>query len=113
MKPQRKIIKIFETKNICKKVYFGTKEAAEFHIIKRATEEDAKTARSYLCHKCNCWHITSWTAPDVEGVIAEMNAHIDTINADAEEWYLEHEDLVIELMNKIRELERELKKLRK
>ena len=77
-------IRIKSTHNLCKKVYFGTKEAADEHIKKRSTDKNAKPAESYLCHKCNAWHITSWTSPDVDKVFKEHDQMIDEF---IEEYY--------------------------
>ncbi|MFZ4415013.1 MAG: hypothetical protein ACOYOV_18145 [Bacteroidales bacterium] len=81
-KPNLKKIKIRETSNVCKKVYFGTKEIADAFIKKRSWEKNARPATSYLCHKCNCWHLTSWESPDVERFIKEIQSDIDILDEE-------------------------------
>lgn len=78
-RPNFKFLKIKETSNVCKKVYFGTKQVADDFILKRSKEKDARPATSYLCHKCNCWHITSWEAPDITHFIKQVNEEIEAI----------------------------------
>lgn len=111
MQKPPKIIKIFETKNICKKVYFGTKEAADIHIARRSKEEKAKPATSYLCHKCSCWHITSWTAPDIHQLIEDINAEIDRINDWNESQYEEDTRRLSSILNNTIEMNKEIKRL--
>jgi hypothetical protein len=111
MQKPPKIIKIFETKNICKKVYFGTKEAADKHIARRSKEEKAKPATSYLCHKCNCWHTTSWTAPDIHQVIEEINDEIDRLNEWTEQEYEKDTRTLSNALNQTLDLIKENKRL--
>jgi len=92
MKRPDKILKIYETKNVCKKVYFGTKEAAEDHIKKLANSTNARPAQAYLCHKCNSWHITSWTAPDYKMWEEHFNKEVERVNRDLDIVFDEMQD---------------------
>lgn len=91
MKQPNKIAHFNPTKNVCKKVYFGTMEEADKHIAKlqKESKREKVPVRSYLCPKCNCWHLTSWSAPDIEHFVEQINREIDAFNAQIEKDYIE------------------------
>jgi len=91
-RPNFKFLKIKETSNVCKKVYFGTKKIADDFIKKRSNEKDARPATSYLCHLCNCWHITSWEAPDIVHFIKQVNEDIEAIEREYYKQYDQDND---------------------
>ena len=59
----------------CKKVSFGTKQYADAYITKlqKTSQREKVPVASYLCTKCNCWHLTSWQQPDIDKLIKEFN----------------------------------------
>ena len=81
---------------VCKKVYFGTMGAALEHIqrIGAKSDRDRKPIRAYLCHKCKCWHLTHWEAPDVQKVLKEISAEIRTANERSKKLAQENERLI-------------------
>lgn len=103
-RPNFKKLRIKETSNVCKKVYFGTKEIADAFIKKRSGEKNARPATSYLCHRCNCWHLTSWEAPDVEKFIKEIQEDIDILDEEYTKQYehdFQHIEFCLEQIQKI------------
>jgi hypothetical protein len=68
----------------CRKVKFLTQEYAEYHIDKHKKRaiKKGKKARSYECHICKCWHITSRV--DFREVIKD-NDNLFTRNKELEE----------------------------
>ena len=59
----------------CKKVSFGTKQYADAYITKlqKTSQREKVPVASYLCPRCNCWHLTSWATPDIEKLMREVN----------------------------------------
>ena len=48
--------------NDCKKTKFASREIADSHVKKfneSIRKRETTPIRSYLCEKCNCWHVTS------------------------------------------------------
>lgn len=113
MQQPRKIARIVETKIRCKKVYFGTKEAADNYVTKlqKNSKRDKIPVRSYLCSKCNCWHLTSWEAPDITKIFEEVNDEIDRVNAEMERMYMQDSKVLTDRLNKFLELQKENKRL--
>ena len=60
----------------CKKVSFSTQEYAESYIEKlhKTSKREKTPVNSYLCTRCNCWHLTSWQSPDIEKLMREVDA---------------------------------------
>ena len=113
MKQPRKIHHIRADKEYCKKVAFGTKRDADLYIakIKKESKRDKIPARSYLCYKCNTWHLTSWEAPDIENLICQINEDIDSLNADLEREYEKDTRFLSKALNEVIDLKRNMKKL--
>lgn len=59
--------------NRCKKVYFATEHDALFYIskINKTSNRAKKPVRTYLCNKCNSWHLTSSSDYKQELVLAK------------------------------------------
>ena len=113
MQQPRKIQHIRADKEYCKKVYFGTRQQADSYIAKIQKESTRQKVpvRSYLCFRCNSWHLTSWEAPDIENLIGQINAEIDCLNADMEKQY-EHDIRILSTaLNEVIELRRNFTKL--
>ena len=108
------IKKIYLDKELCKKVYFGTKEEADRHIekINKTSVRDKKPVRSYLCHKCHCWHLTSWDAPDILKIVEAINTEIESVNTFNEREYEKDNTTLNTIMNEHKDLLAEVKKLR-
>ena len=87
-------LRIKTTGNVCKKVYFGTQKDADEYIekLQKTSKRDKVPVHSYLCERCMCWHLTSWSAPDIEKVIKETN---EEINELIEEYNLSIEDWLV------------------
>lgn len=100
MKQPTKIKKIKIDGSYCKKVSFATKKDADWHIQKKSQSDNAKPAQSYLCHRCNAWHITSWINEDFVHLIKQLNIEIEAINKQNDEMYIEATDAIC-LMNNI------------
>jgi len=111
-KPNIKRLKIHSTSNVCKKVYFGTKEVADAFILKRSKEGDARPATAYLCHRCNCWHLTSWETPDIDKLIKEIQNDIDMIQEEYERQYQEDINHIDYCLTKYQKMEIEVNNLR-
>jgi len=111
MNKPKKILKLFETKNVCKKVYFATKAAADYHIKKKSGEGGSRPAHSYLCFKCNCWHITSWTELDINAFIDQFNSEVDEVNKYMESCFNSDIQLMIDMGNELVDLRNKNKKL--
>jgi len=47
--------------NSCKKTYFATQKAADFYIekLQKSSNRQKVPVNSYLCPKCNLWHLSS------------------------------------------------------
>ena len=95
-------LKIKETGNYCKKVYFGTQEMADAYIAKlnKTSTREKVPVESYLCHTCNCWHLTSWQSPDIAKFIDDTNAELDAFRADYD-YVFEHNMQVMDYMAKL------------
>ena len=67
--------KITENGKYCKKVSFATQEYADAYITKlqKTSQREKVPVASYLCTKCNCWHLTSWQQPDIDKLMREVN----------------------------------------
>lgn len=65
----------------CKKTSFGTKAFADEYLakIERESKRPKIPIRSYLCPKCNNWHLTSWEAVDIDNVAETIQADLDAI----------------------------------
>lgn len=68
----------------CKKVSFGTKKVADEYIAKLQKESTREKVpvNSYLCTKCNCWHLTSWEIVDISKIIKYINEEVAKIAFD-------------------------------
>ena len=111
-KPERiKLIK--PEKEYCKKVAFGTKEAADYYLvkIKRNSKREKVPERSYLCYKCNCWHLTSWEAPDIELLFVQINSEIEELNKSIEKQYELDSGVMSQAVNELVQLRKDYKKL--
>ena len=86
-------LKIKETGNVCKKVYFATQKDADEYISKlqKTSKREKVPVNSYLCERCKAWHLTSWSTPDVKKVIEDINSDINTIIDEYNE-SLEHNE---------------------
>ena len=114
MKQPRKINHIRADKEgYCKKVYFGSKQQADNYIAKLQKESTRSKVpvRSYLCYKCNSWHLTSWEAPDIENLICQINEDIDCLNADLEREYENDTRIMSTALNDVIDLKRNYTKL--
>lgn len=80
-RPAIKHLKITADTKRCKKVSFGTKEFADAYIAKlqKESKREKKPINSYLCVKCNCWHLTSWEQVDVMKFVKETNEELEEI----------------------------------
>lgn len=121
MQQPRKLRKLQPDAQVCKKVYFGTKEAADEHIVRvqRVSTRDKVPVRSYLCHKCHTWHLTSWDAPDMLHWVSQMNKDIEAINNELGRQYEEDTRVMSNIVNdtiedkkKIRALAKEVDELK-
>lgn len=113
MKQPIKIHHIRADEEYCKKVAFGTKKDADFYLekIKKESKRDKIPERSYLCYKCNTWHLTSWEAPDIENLICQINEDIDCLNSDLELQYEQDTRIMSKAINELIELRRSYTKL--
>ncbi len=113
MKQRKKILRIYEEKQICKKVYFGTEKDANEYIdkLQRTSTREVKPVRSYLCPRCKCWHLTSWTELDIEYFLKQINEMIDSFNADQDREYEQDTKLFSTALNELVELKKENKRL--
>lgn len=113
MQKPRKIAHLHATKNVCKKVYFGTEKAANEHIAKlqQTSKRDKVPVRAYLCYRCNCWHLTSWEAPDIDLFIKHINEEVDELNAWNEREYERDTKLLSTALNELRDAYHRIKQL--
>jgi len=81
-KPNILRLKIKETDNTCKKVYFATQQFADDYIkkLQRTSSRDVMPVESYLCSICSCWHLTSWSAVDLQKEFDRVNSELRTEN---------------------------------
>ena len=81
-KPNILRLKIKETDNTCKKVYFATQQFADDYIKKLQKTSNRKIVPvgSYLCPICKCWHLTSGTAVDLQKEFDKINTELRNEN---------------------------------
>lgn len=72
-------LKVISDGKYCKKVSFGTKKIADDYIdkLQKESTRDKVPVNSYLCTKCNCWHLTSWEQVDINKFVKDFNAKVD------------------------------------
>ena len=99
-KPNILRLKIKETDNTCKKVYFATQQFADDYIkkLQRTSSRDVMPVESYLCSICSCWHLTSWTSPDIKKEFDQINAELEA----TEEMINRHIKIINDLVDKIK-----------
>ena len=66
---------------------------------------------SWMFKGAICWHITSWTPPDIHQVIEEINDEIDRLNELTEREYEKDTKLLSDNMNRIVDLIKENKRM--
>lgn len=119
-------LRIKETGNYCKKVYFGTQKDADEYIAKlqKTSKRDKVPVNSYLCERCKCWHLTSWTQLDIDKVLKEQDEKINDFIVDYNfalddymKWFRvaseEYQKMIIENHNLKYELAKLQKQLKK
>ena len=105
-------LKLTEDGKYCKKVSFATQKFADTYIekLQKTSTRRKVPINSYLCTKCNCWHLTSWEVVDISKVVRELNDELRKIEDEYNENYdknlkilkdveLKIQDLIIESNN--------------
>lgn len=87
--PKKALFKDFELKSnkkYCKKVSFATQADADYYIdkLQKTSTRDKVPINSYLCTKCNCWHLTSWEQVDLNKFVEDTNNELKEV---FEEYY--------------------------
>ena len=82
--PKKALFRNFElktNKKYCKKVSFATQEDADYYInkLQKTSTRDKVPINSYLCVKCNCWHLTSWEQVDLNKFTEDTNAELKEV----------------------------------
>ena len=129
--PKKALFKDFElklNKKYCKKVSFATQEDADYYInkLQKTSTRDKVPINSYLCVKCNCWHLTSWEQVDLNKFTEDTNAELKEVFDEYEEAcniFLKNSELLLTQLDKAlsdrnnallenRVLKREIEKLK-
>ena len=82
--PKKALFRDFELKTdkkYCNKVSFATQEDADYYInkLQKTSTRDKVPINSYLCVKCNCWHLTSWEQVDLNKFTEDTNAELKEV----------------------------------
>ena len=118
----------------CKKVKFINQEFADSYVAKlqKTSKRNRKPIRSYLCPKCNVWHITSAEEKDLtsgrfvlwqelvikgqEKTIIELNNKINYLNEyhkeDRANVVKTYKDMINSMDKKIREKDATISQLK-
>lgn len=69
-------------KPVCKKVYYGSKKAAEDAILNIVSTSHRKKipTRAYKCAKCKSWHLTSQDTPEHKSQIIMKSENLELKN---------------------------------
>ena len=88
--PKKALFKNFElklNKKYCKKVSFATQADADYYIdkLQKTSTRDKIPVNSYLCPKCNCWHLTSWEQIDLNKFVSDTNKELKEVFEEYDE----------------------------